>query len=264
MGMHDQMSWNQGPGYDQRLVYGPSDMMPTSVGHQVPTASYISEGMINWQTATDGYGSASTLPYDPYALSALGENSAHTQPYPAEPFHFQSAAGVQGQAEAWGTELNGHMWGAPVSFAQQLPTSVAASDYSYVVDDNWRGYSGTMSMPGPSHNDMPAPAPLRHSQVLQQSLATGATDPSASLSGARPRKRRRHDTAVPSPMKNGKRADMLAGGVGDHDDQDADGSTDEEGRALKYKCNRYKGVHGPGQVQGGQVEGHPPINIGPL
>lgn len=222
LGMYDQMSWNPGSGYDQGLVYGPSDMMPTSVGHQVAKDGYSSEGMIIWQTATDGYGSASTLPYDPYALSALEENSAHTQPYPAEPFYLQGTAGVQLQAGVWGTQANDDMLGAPLLFSQQLPTSVAAFDYSHGVGDNWTRFDGTMSIPGPSHNDMLASAPLRHSQVLQQTLANGAAGPSTSLPGACPRKRGRCDPAVASPVKNGKRVEMSAGGVGDDGDQDAD------------------------------------------
>lgn len=240
-GTYDQMSWNQRSGYDQRLVDGQSDMRSTSARHQVPTAGYSSQGMVNWQTATGGYGSTSTLPYSPCTLFALGDNSAHAQPYPAEPFYHQGAARAQLQARAWGTGLNGNMWGAPVSFAQQSPASVTPSVHSHVVGDNWRGPSGTMGMSDPGHHNMPAPAPLRHIHVFQQSLDKGAAEPSASLSGLRSRKRRR-DTAVDGPSKNGTRVDMLAGEVGEDDDTDADGSTDEEGRALKHKRNGYEGV----------------------
>ncbi|KAH0361034.1 hypothetical protein KCU65_g8983, partial [Aureobasidium melanogenum] len=194
-GSYNQMVWDQALGYYQRLAYErfemqTSNIMPgavndtqrpstepslssASTSHEVPADSNSPEDLLKRQTATDGYGSAYAQPRPAYTRLALGENSTYTQPLPAGSYTFIGSAPLamsQPHAWAWSTRSSGNVWEAPVSFAQQTPTSATMPVNNQLVN-----YYGS-GMPGPSNNHLPAPTPLMHRQELQQSpLDTGLT-----------------------------------------------------------------------------------------
>lgn len=116
------------------LHQGPYEppQMSASTSHQMPTGGF-GFGPMFLQTAEAQYDSAFIQPYPAYTPFGLGEDDARIHPYLAEPFPLYGSgpSTIQPQAGAWGTEPSGDMSGAPVSLAQQVPTSVITPVHSH-------------------------------------------------------------------------------------------------------------------------------------
>ncbi|KAG9699386.1 hypothetical protein KCU95_g1715, partial [Aureobasidium melanogenum] len=211
----DRMFWNQALEYDPRLAYGQVDMqasnivngavneiqqlsslpplISTSRRHQVPVDGLSPEQMRFWQIATHRYRSACPQPCPTHTFPDIGQNSPYARLLLADIDPVLGSAPPamsQPRARTWNTGSSVNMWEAPMSFAQQAPTSAAMPVNNQVVN-----YYGS-DIAGPSNNHLPAPTPLMHRQELQQFPVVVDFEPPGSLAYERSRKRRLDVTSM--------------------------------------------------------------------